>query len=118
MTSYFPFALGLAALTVLAGCEGTKPYVKSPDTLIAVPNDRGHDQSVLPKGTGAVAYDPDGCQVWIIDDGLEGYAGRRFDPKTGKPVCDNRYPPGTVIGDYQTPKAGVKDFVPRADTAD
>lgn len=118
MTHHFPIALGLVALTVLAGCEGTKPYEKSPDTLIAVANDRGHDKSVLPDGTGAIAYDPDGCQVWIIDDGLEGYAARRVNPDTGLPVCDNRYPPGTVIGDYQTPKAGIRDFVPSADTAD
>lgn len=113
MTHHFSIALGLAALTVLAGCEGTKPYVRSPDTVIASDSDGGVDGGKLPDGVGAVAYDPDGCQVWIVDDGLEGYASRRFDPETGLPVCDGRYPPGTVIGDHQTAKAGITDFVPR-----
>ena len=32
----------------------------------------------------------------------------RFDPATGLPVCDGAYPPGTVLGDYET-----RDAVPR-----
>ena len=37
----------------------------------------------------------------------------RFDPKTGLPVCDNKYPPGTVIGDYQSSSSPIADRVPR-----
>lgn len=108
-------ATGLAAATWLSGCvEGTTPYVKSPDTVIATAHDRGRDQGVLEAGRAGIAYDPDGCQVWIIDDGVEGYSGRRYDPVSGLPVCNAAYPPGTVVGDYQSTKAGIKDYVPHA----
>ena len=30
--------------------------------------------------------DPNGCDHWIIDDGIEGYLSQRVDPY-GKPVC-------------------------------
>ena len=66
----------------------------------------------LREGEAAIAYDPDGCQGWIIDDGAEGYSGRRYDPASGLPVCNNLYPPGTVVGNYQTDSAPVKDYVP------
>ena len=94
------FAMGLALLTAtaLSGCvEGVGPYTQSPDTVIAVPRDGGVDKTGLAPGGGAIAYDPDGCQGWIIDDGVEGYSGRRFDPVSGLPVCNNKYPPGTVL---------------------
>lgn len=34
----------------------------------------------------ALGVTPDGCQVWMIDDGWEGYAWNRTD-LAGKPVC-------------------------------
>lgn len=92
------------------GVEGTFRY-SGPDSVIATGQDYGRDNSKLKDGEAAIAYDPDGCQVWIIDDGLEGYSSPRFDPKTGLPVCDNRYPPGTVIGVYETADAGIPDRV-------
>ncbi len=107
--------LGLG--TLLSGCgglfegvEGTVPY-SGPDSVIATAQDYGRDDSKLTDGEAAIAYDPDGCQVWIIDDGLEGYSTPRFDPKTGLPVCDGKYPPGTVIGVYETADAGIPDRV-------
>ncbi len=62
-------------------------------------------------GQAGIAYDPDGCQVWIIDDGIEGYATPRFDPETGLPVCDGRHPPGTLLGVYETESAPFPDRV-------
>ena len=110
---------GLLMVLALAGCEGRYPYVKGPNTLIAIDRDTGVDAFALPNGAGAIAYDPDGCQVWIVDDGFEGYSTRRFDPRTGLPICDGRYPPGTVLGNFETPKAGIRDFVPaRAKTTE
>lgn len=110
-------ALALVAAGVLSGCgglfegvEGTQPY-SGPDSVIATAEDFGRDAVKLIDGEAAIAYDPDGCQVWIIDDGVEGYSSPRFDPKTGKPVCDNKYPPGTVIGVYETRDAGIPDRV-------
>ncbi|NHB75380.1 hypothetical protein G8O29_01320 [Rhodobacter sp. M37P] len=103
--------------TLLSGCgglfegiEGTRPY-SGPDSVIATAQDFGRDDSKLVDGEAAIAYDPDGCQVWIIDDGLEGYSSPRFDPRTGLPVCDGKYPPGTVIGVYETRDAGIRDRV-------
>jgi hypothetical protein len=107
--------LGLG--TLLSGCgsffegvEGTQPY-SGPDSVIATAEDYGRDSVSLQDGEAAIAYDPDGCQVWIIDDGVEGYSSPRFDPKTGLPICDGKYPPGTVIGVYETSDAGMVDQV-------
>ena len=97
----------------LAACDdGITPYVFSPNTIIATNHDTGLDKGGLLEGDAAVAYDGDGCQVWIIDDGVEGYAGRRFDPVTGLPICNNLYPPGTVVGDYQSRTPGIADYTP------
>jgi hypothetical protein len=111
-------ASGLALGGLLAGCggfiegfEGTQRY-GGPGSVIATAEDRGEDDAGLVDGQAAIAYDPDGCQVWIIDDGLEGYSSPRFDPKTGLPVCDGKYPPGTVLGPYETESAPGPDRVP------
>ncbi|WP_136645104.1 hypothetical protein [Tabrizicola sp. YIM 78059] len=96
--------------TFFEGVEGTQRY-SGPDSVIATAEDYGRDSVGLVDGQAAVAYDPDGCQVWIIDDGVEGYSSPRFDPKTGLPVCDGKYPPGTVIGVYETSDAGLPDRV-------
>lgn len=100
----------VSACGVLEGFEGTQAY-SGPDSVIATAEDFGRDSVKLIDGEAAIAYDPDGCQVWIIDDGIEGYSSPRFDPSTGQPVCDNKYPPGTVIGVYETTDAGMIDRV-------
>jgi hypothetical protein len=114
-----PARLGLAVLlsTGLSGCgaellgfEGTQPYY-GPDSVIATGQDQGVDDADLVDGEAGIAYDPDGCQVWIIDDGIEGYASPRFNPRTGLPVCDDRYPPGTVLGPYESRNAPFPDRV-------
>lgn len=105
----------LSAL-VLSGCvqgerfEGTQRYT-GPDSIIATGQDQGRDSGVLRNGHAAIAYDPDGCQNWIMDDGLEGYSSPRFDPVSGLPVCNNRFPPGTVLRNYQTGSEGIADRV-------
>jgi len=108
----FP-ALALLAATLVAGCtDGLTPYSKSPGTVIATASDTGRDKIGLHEGEAAIAYDPDGCQGWIIDDGVEGYSGRRYDPVSGLPICNNHYPPGTVVRNYQTASAPIRDYVP------
>lgn len=105
-------ALPIAAMGLSAcGGEGLTAY-NGPQSAIAIANDRGRDAGPLENGAGAIVYDPDGCQGWLIDDGLEGYSGRRFDPVSGLPICNNLYPPGTVIGQYRTRTEGIPDFVP------
>ncbi|HBD92278.1 MAG: hypothetical protein A2092_14740 [Rhodobacteraceae bacterium GWE1_64_9] len=115
MTNRFLPGFALIAVSALSACsDGLTPYTQSPDTVIATAQDRGRDSVPLAPGGGAIAYDPDGCQGWIIDDGVEGYSGRRFDPVSGLPVCNSHYPPGTVVRNYQTRDAGINDWVPYA----
>jgi hypothetical protein len=101
---------GCGAYTEGFGFEGTQRYT-GPDSVIATGEDQGVDNRNLVDGQAGIAYDPDGCQVWIIDDGIEGYATPRFDPTTGLPVCDGRYPPGTVLGPYESSNAPFPDRV-------
>ncbi len=113
MAQHQRIALGLFGALLMSGCiSELTPYTQGPNTVIATATDLGIDNGVLVNGEAAIAYDPDGCQGWIIDDGIEGYSGRRYDPATGLPVCNSLYPPGTVIGVYQTSSAVMNDYVP------
>lgn len=106
-------AFGLSACASGEFFEDVERY-QGPDSVIAKASDSGTDNDAgLVEGEAAIAYDPDGCQVWIIDDGVEGYSSPRFNPKTGMPVCDGKYPPGTVIGAYETATAPGPDYVPK-----
>ncbi len=114
MKSSFPLMMGASALLLSAcvGGDGLQRYNGNPNSVIATNQDRGDDTQNITDGHAAIVYDPDGCQGWIIDDGVEGYAGRRFDPKTGLPICNRQHPPGTVIGQYQSDSPGLRDYVP------
>ncbi len=103
----------LVAVTALSACEGAGlvPYHGS-SSIIAAAHDSGRDPNPLVDGHAAIAYDPDGCQGWIMDDGVEGYSGRRYDPVSGLPVCNGLYPPGTVVGDYNQQNKQFGDWVP------
>lgn len=41
---------------------------------------------------------PDGCEIWVMDDGVEGYAVSRVTPD-GRPVCRNVNVCGTLNSD-------------------
>ncbi|RUS60246.1 hypothetical protein EGN72_10680 [Pseudorhodobacter sp. E13] len=116
MINAMKMGAGLVAATVLSGCvagehfEGTERY-RGASSVIATGQDQGRDTGVLNNGRAAIAYDPDGCQNWIIDDGLEGYSSPRYDPVSGLPICNDYYPPGTVIRDYQSSTEGIEDRV-------
>ncbi len=104
-------SLSLAAVLLSACEDGIQPY-SGANSIIAAPVDRGFDKGPLINGNAAIVYDPDGCQGWLIDDGIEGYSGRRFDPVSGLPICNNLYPAGTVIGNYQNDNTALlPDFV-------
>ncbi len=79
--------------------------------LRAVGDDRGIDAAPLADLQAGIWIDPDGCQVWMIDDGLEGYWSRRRDPRTGLPVCVPIAPPGSIVGNIDR-DAGIRDSVP------
>lgn len=115
MQSFMKLGTCLVAALLLSGCiaeslEGTERY-RGPESIIATGQDQGRDTGVLVNGQAAIAYDPDGCQNWIMDDGLEGYSTPRYDPVSGLPVCNNKYPPGTVLKPYQTGSEGITDKV-------
>ncbi len=68
----------LIAAFGLSGCDasdGLTAYHQAPGTVIATAYDTGRDSGVLTEGHAAIAYDPDGCQGWIIDDGDRGLFG-------------------------------------------
>lgn len=112
MQSYMKLGVIVAPL-LLGACvgDGLHPY-RGGNDVIATGTDKGRDTGALVNGRAAIAYDPDGCQNWIIDDGVEGYSSPRFDPVSGLPVCNNKYPPGTVLRDYQSGTQGLRDWVP------
>jgi hypothetical protein len=62
--------------------------------------DRGFDSKHLSQLTAGIWVDPNGCDHWIIDDGVEGYLSQRLD-KYGKPVCSNAAPPGVATGPFK-----------------
>ena len=44
--------------------------------------------------------DPQGCDHWLIDDGVEGYLSQRLNPD-GRPVCSGTAPPEYVVGPFR-----------------
>ena len=62
--------------------------------------DRGIDKKHLSQLQAGIWVDPNGCDHWIIDDGVEGYLSARLD-KFGKPVCSGVAPPTHTVGDFK-----------------
>lgn len=63
--------------------------------------DRGFDSKHLSQLKAGILVNPDGCDTWLIDDGVEGYWMNRLD-KYGKPVCSGIAPPGVAVGGYKS----------------
>ena len=62
--------------------------------------DGGLDGKPLTELVAGVWVDPNGCDHWIIDDGIEGYLTERLTPD-GRPVCSGVGQPGDVVGPFQ-----------------
>ena len=62
--------------------------------------DRGFDSKHLSTLQAGIWVDPNGCDHWIIDDGVEGYLSQRLD-KYGKPVCSGTAPPTVATGPFK-----------------
>jgi len=75
----------------LSGCFGNK---------IDKTVDRGFDSKDLSQLQAGIWIDPQGCDHWIIDDGVEGYLSQRLD-KYGKPVCSGTAAPNTALGPFK-----------------
>jgi hypothetical protein len=92
----------------LAGCEGgTWEGGLWGNNNGDMTRDRGIDQKDLSQLQAGIWVDPNGCDHWIIDDGVEGYLSQRLD-KYGKPVCSGAAPPNTATGNY---KAGATALI-------
>jgi hypothetical protein len=66
--------------------------------------DRGpaaFDSKHLSQLQAGIWVDPNGCDHWIIDDGIEGYLSQRLD-QYGKPVCSGVAPPNTAVGPFKS----------------
>lgn len=90
----------VAALGALSGCgeafiQAIHPVV-GPDKT----RDRGRDAKHLSQLVAGIHVDPDGCDHWIIDDGVEGYYSPRVD-KYGHPVCSGIAPPNVATGPFK-----------------
>lgn len=89
-------ASALVMVGALAGCEmGGHGAVGADKT-----RDRGTDAKHLSQLKAGIWVDPNGCDHWIIDDGVEGYLSARLD-KYGKPVCSGAAPPETATGPFK-----------------
>ncbi len=58
--------------------------------------DGGLDSGSLASMRAGIWIDPNGCDHWIIDDGVEGYLTPRLEPD-GTPVCRNEFNIGSTI---------------------
>lgn len=93
------FAKTLTALSMVAAlgaCEFGGGRSQGDKTF-----DRGTDKKHLSQLVAGVWVDPNGCDHWIIDDGVEGYLSQRLD-KFGKPVCSGVAEPNTVTGPFKS----------------
>jgi len=90
-------ALACVAFGLLSACEGGEGISDiGPDKSV----DGGIDRKHLSTMKAGVWIDPNGCDHWIIDDGVEGYLSARLD-KYGKPVCSGTAPPTVATGDFK-----------------
>jgi len=72
------------ALGVLSGCATDTTY------------DGGLDAGSLAEMRAGIWIDPNGCDHWIIDDGVEGYLTPRLRPD-GTPVCRDEFNVNSTI---------------------
>jgi hypothetical protein len=91
-------ALTLVAALILAACSE-----QGSDKTF----DAGPDSKELTGLRAGIWVDPNGCDHWIIDDGVEGYLSARLNPKTGKPVCSGIAPPTQTVGDFKSGGTGI-----------
>lgn len=78
---------------VLSACEG---FGNKQNKTV----DRGIDSKSVSSLQAGIWVDPNGCDHWIIDDGVEGYLSQRLD-KFGKPVCSGVAPPTVATGPFK-----------------
>ncbi|MEM6306860.1 MAG: hypothetical protein AAF701_02595 [Pseudomonadota bacterium] len=93
----FRLGTALAVCTLTAGCLAG---LDADERRIDKTMDREFDAKPLTELKAGIWIDPNGCDHWIIDDGIEGYLSTRLQPN-GKPVCTGHGAETLVYGDYQ-----------------
>ena len=83
--------LAATLLPLVSACEGDGTDKTS---------DYGIDRKPLTELRAGIWIDPNGCDHWIVDDGLEGYLSARLTPD-GKAVCSGKAPGGYAYGPYR-----------------
>lgn len=84
---------GMALTACTGGFESDNP---TPDKT----KDGSRDGKDLSQLVAGIWIDPNGCDHWIIDDGIEGYLSARLDPN-GKPVCTGHGAETVVYGPFR-----------------
>ncbi|WIY27440.1 hypothetical protein [Parasedimentitalea psychrophila] len=84
----------VAAFALLSACSETGD--KTVDQHFGDGSSSGLSQM-----TAGIWVDPQGCEHWLIDDGLEGYADLRRTPD-GMPVCNSDLPRNTATGPFKS----------------
>mgnify|MGYP000081773253 FL=1 len=84
----------VAAVAMLSACSETGD--KTVDHHFGDSSSGGLSQM-----TAGIWVDPQGCEHWLIDDGLEGYADLRRTPD-GLPVCNSELPRNTATGPFKS----------------
>ena len=84
----------VAAVAMLSACSETAD--KTVDQHFGDSSSGGLSQM-----TAGIWVDPQGCEHWLIDDGLEGYADLRRTPD-GMPVCNSELPRNTATGPFKS----------------
>ena len=101
ITALVTSAFMLSACTegVIAGLsgEGGRGRVKT-DKTFDYGQGKGEEEH-LSNLVAGIWVDPNGCDHWIIDDGIEGYLSERLTPD-GRPVCSGVAPPSTAVGPF------------------
>ncbi|GGG66230.1 hypothetical protein GCM10011415_11290 [Salipiger pallidus] len=90
---------GVAALGALATAGAVAPAVAASEgfnsPIISTQNTRTiRGERYIP----GISISPDGCEIWVMDDGVEGYAVSRV-TRDGRPVCRNINVCGTLNSD-------------------
>ncbi|WP_425099600.1 OmpA family protein [Tropicibacter sp. S64] len=77
-------ALALAALTGISAAPGFAEGTTGRTPFISTQNaTSGDGEQYIP----GIWIDPDGCEHWVMDDGVEGYMDAHLD-RNGLPVCN------------------------------
>jgi hypothetical protein len=88
----------VTAAVLVSGCELS--LVDKVDKTV----DRFIDSKHLSELKAGIWIDPNGCDHWIIDDGIEGYLSQRLS-RDGKPVCSGPPLANTAIGGFKSGSA-------------